>query len=160
MFKEFMGLPAHVLVVHAVVVFVPLLALVAIAYVALPRFRPRIDWALVLLAVTAPATAWVAVQSGEELNDVFTARGIQGPIVDQIAEHSRYGALAFRYALALAVAAVVLLVVTSGRARAPKSPPWVTRVLSAAVVVLAVVSVVYVALTGHTGAEAVWGNTL
>ncbi|WP_025616997.1 DUF2231 domain-containing protein [Salinispora cortesiana] len=160
MFKEFMGLPAHVLVVHAVVVFVPLLALVSIAYVALPRFRSRIDWALVLLAVTAPATAWVAVQSGAELTDVFTARGLQGPIVDQIAEHSRYGDLTFWYALALAVTAVVLLVVTSARPRVPKPPRWVTHVLSVAVIALAVVSLVYVALTGHSGAEAVWGNTL
>lgn len=160
MFKEIMGLPAHVLVVHAVVVLVPLLALVSIAYVALPRFRSRLDWALVLLAVTAPVTAWVAVQSGEELTNVFIARGLQGPIVDQISEHSRYGELTFWYVLPLAIAAAGLLVVTSGHPRVPTPPRWVNHVLSVAVVVLAVVSLVYVTLTGHTGAEAVWGNTL
>ncbi len=160
MFKEIMGLPAHVLVVHAVVVFVPLLALLSIAYVALPRFRSRIDWAVVLLAVVAPVTAWVAVRSGEELTDVFVARGLQGPIVDQIFEHSRYGDLTFRYVLPLAIAAVVLLVLTSGHRRVPKLPRWVTPALSVVVVVLAAVSLVYVYLTGHSGAEAVWGTTL
>ncbi|MDM4722370.1 hypothetical protein QTQ03_23300 [Micromonospora sp. WMMA1363] len=160
MFKEIQGLPVHALVVHAVVVFVPLLALLSIAYVALPRFRSRIDWAIVLLAVAAPVTAWVAVQSGEALTDVFVARGLQGPIVDQIFEHSRYGDLLFRYVLPLAVAAVLLLVVTSGHPRVPKLPFWATPALSVVVVVLAGVSLVYVYLTGHSGAEAVWGNTL
>lgn len=64
MFKEILGLPAHVLVVHAVVVLVPLLALLSAAYVALPRFRARLDWAVAILAVVAPVSAFVAVESG------------------------------------------------------------------------------------------------
>ncbi|MFG3709759.1 DUF2231 domain-containing protein [Micromonospora sp. NPDC047730] len=160
MFKEILGLPAHVLVVHAVVVLVPLLALLSAAYVALPRFRPRLDWAVAILAVAAPVTAFVAVESGEELNDAFLARGMQGPIVDQILEHSRYGDLLFWYALPLAVASLLLLVVTSGHPRVPRLPSWITPVLSVVVVALGVVSLVYAYLTGHSGAEAVWGNTL
>ena len=46
MFREFNGLPLHVLVIHAVVVLVPLLALFAIAYGVLPRWRHRLDWAV------------------------------------------------------------------------------------------------------------------
>ncbi|PZF97198.1 DUF2231 domain-containing protein [Micromonospora deserti] len=160
MFKEILGLPAHALVVHAVVVFVPLLALLSAAYVALPRFRSRLDWAVAILAVVGPVTAFVAVQSGEALTDVFVARGLQGPIVEQIFEHSRYGDLLFRYTLPLGIAALVLLVVTSGHPRVPKLPYWVTPALSVAVLALAVASLVYVYLTGHSGAEAVWGNTL
>ncbi|SCL55903.1 hypothetical protein GA0070606_2518 [Micromonospora citrea] len=160
MFKEILGLPAHVLVVHAVVVFVPLLALLASAYVALPRFRPRLDWAVAILAVVAPLTAFVAVESGEELTDAFVARGMQGPIVDQIFEHSRYGDILFRYVLPLAVVSLLLLAVTSGHPRVRRLPSWITPVLSVAVVALAVVSLVYVYLTGHSGAETVWGNTL
>jgi hypothetical protein len=160
MFKEILGLPAHVLVVHAVVVLVPLLALLSAAYVALPRFRPRLDWAVAILAVAAPVTAFVAVESGEELTDAFVARGMQGPIVDQIIEHSRYGDILFRYVLPLAVVSLLLLAVTSGHPRVPKLPSWVTPVLSVVVVALGVASLVYVYLTGHSGAEAVWGNTL
>ncbi|MGW4497647.1 DUF2231 domain-containing protein [Micromonospora sp. NPDC004336] len=160
MFKEILGLPAHVLVVHAVVVFVPLLALLSAAYVALPRFRPRLDWAVAILAVVAPLTAFVAVESGEELTDAFVARGMQGPIVEQIFEHSRYGDILFRYVVPLAVASLLLLAVTSGHPRVRRLPSWITPVLSVAVVALAVVSLVYVYLTGHSGAETVWGNTL
>ncbi|RKN43552.1 DUF2231 domain-containing protein [Micromonospora endolithica] len=160
MFEQIMGLPVHVLVVHAVVVFVPLLAVLSIAYVALPRFRSRLDWAVLGAAVVAPVTAWVAVESGERLTDVFTARGLQGPIVDQIFEHSRYGDLLFRYTLPLGIGAIALLAVTSGHPRLPKLPSWLTPALSVVVVALAAASLVYVYLTGHSGAEAVWGNTL
>ncbi|MEU4779866.1 DUF2231 domain-containing protein [Micromonospora sp. NPDC023633] len=160
MFKEILGLPAHVLVVHAVVVLVPLLALLSAAYVALPRFRSRLDWAVALLAVAAPVSAFVAVQSGEELTDAFVARGMQGPVLEQIFAHSRYGDILFRWVLPLAVATLLLLVATSGHRRVPKLPSWVTPVLSVAVVALGVVSIVYVYLTGHSGAETVWGNTL
>ncbi|MCX4386843.1 hypothetical protein OG777_07870 [Micromonospora peucetia] len=159
MFKEIMGLPVHVLVVHAVVVLVPLLALLSAAYVALPRFRSRLDWAVALLAVAAPLSAFVAVESGEELTDAFVARGMQGPILDQILEHSGYGDVLFRWVLPLAVATLLLLVVTSGHPRVPKLPSWVTPVLSVVVVALGVVSLIYVYLTGHSGSEAVWGNT-
>jgi hypothetical protein len=160
MFKEILGLPAHVLVVHAVVVLVPLLALLSAAYVALPRFRRRLDWAVALLAVAAPVTAFVAVESGEELMDAFVGRGMQGPIVDQISEHSRYGDALFWYVLPLAVASLVLLALTSGHPRVPRLPSWATPVLSVVVVALGVASIVYVYLTGHSGAEAVWGNTI
>ncbi|MEH1100393.1 DUF2231 domain-containing protein [Micromonospora sp. CPCC 205561] len=160
MFKEILGLPVHVLVVHAVVMLVPLLALLSAAYVALPRFRRRLDWAVAILAVVTPVSAFVAVESGEELTDAFVAQGMQGPIVDQIFEHSRYGDILFRWVLPLAVAALLLLVLTSGHPRVPKPPSWVTPVLSVAVVAFGVVSLVYVYLTGHSGAETVWGNTL
>ncbi|MCO1595272.1 hypothetical protein M8C17_08860 [Micromonospora sp. RHAY321] len=160
MFEEILGLPAHVLVVHAVVMFVPLLALVAVAYVGLPRRRHRLDWALGLLAVAAPLTAFVAVQSGEAFTDALVARGFQGPILDQIFEHSRYGDILFRIVGPLGIAAILLLVATSGHPRVPRLPALVTPVLSVAVVALSIAAVVYVYLTGHSGAETVWGTTL
>ena len=41
---EINGLPLHPLVVHAAVVFGPLAALAALAYVGLPRWRDRLRW--------------------------------------------------------------------------------------------------------------------
>ncbi|MET8552526.1 DUF2231 domain-containing protein [Micromonospora zamorensis] len=160
MFEEILGLPAHVLVVHAVVVFVPLLAVLAIAYVGLPRWRHRLDWALGLLAVAAPVTAFVAVKSGEVFTDALVARGFQGQILDQIFEHSRYGDILFRIVVPLGIGAILLLVVTSGHPRVPQLPALVTPVLAVAVVALSIAALVYVYLTGHSGAEAVWGTTL
>ncbi|WP_165947260.1 DUF2231 domain-containing protein [Micromonospora sp. 15K316] len=160
MFEQILGLPVHVLVVHAVVVFVPLLALLAVAYVALPRWRRRLDWAVAILAVLAPITAFVAVESGEALNDALVARGFQGPILDQIFEHSRYGDILFRIVVPLGIVVLLLLVSTSGHRRVPKLPTLVTPVLSVAVVGLSIAALIYVWLTGHSGAETVWGTTL
>ncbi|MDG4807755.1 hypothetical protein O7634_13440 [Micromonospora sp. WMMD1120] len=160
MFEEILGLPVHALVVHAVVVFVPLLAVLAVAYVGLPRWRRRLDWALGLLALAAPVTAYVAVKSGEALTDALVARGFQGPILDQIFEHSRYGDILFRIVVPLGIAAILLLVATSDHPRLPPLPALVTPVLAVAVVALSIAALSYVYLTGHSGATAVWGNTL
>jgi hypothetical protein len=160
MFEEILGLPAHVLVVHAVVVFVPLLAVLGIAYVALPRWRSRLDWAAGILAVVAPLTAFVAVESGEAFTDALVARGFQGQILDQIFEHSRYGDILFRIVVPLGIAVILLLVATSGHPRVPRLPALVTPVLGVAVVALSIAALIYVYLTGHSGAQAVWGTTL
>lgn len=160
MFEQILGLPVHVLVVHAVVVFVPLLALLAVAYVVLPRWRRRLDWAVAILAVLAPVTAFLAVESGEALEDALVARGFQGPILDQIFEHSRYGDILFRIVVALGIVVLLLLVSTSGHRRVSKLPALITPVLSVAVVGLSIAALIYVWLTGHSGAETVWGTTL
>ncbi|MEV1014692.1 DUF2231 domain-containing protein [Micromonospora sp. NPDC049751] len=160
MFEKILGLPTHVFVVHAMVVFVPLLAVLAVAYVGLPRWRHRLDWALGILAVVTPVTAFVAVESGEALTDALVARGYQGQILDQIFEHSRYGDILFRIVVPLGIVAIALLVATSGHPRVPRLPALVTPVLAVAAVALSLAALVYVALTGHSGAEAVWGTTL
>ena len=45
------GLPLHPLVVHATVVFTPLAALAALAYVFLGRYRDLLRWPTLVLAV-------------------------------------------------------------------------------------------------------------
>jgi glucan phosphoethanolaminetransferase (alkaline phosphatase superfamily) len=159
MFEKALGLPLHVLMVHAVVVFVPLLVLLALAYIVLPRFRPRLDWAVAALAVVAPITAWVATESGEALQARQIARGFSGEVLDKIEEHGAYGEVLFLLTLGLALAVILLLVATSGSSRVPRLPGWVPPVLSVVVVGLGVAALVYVWFTGHSGAEMVWGNT-
>lgn len=160
MFKEINGLPGHVLVVHAVVVFVPLLALLAAAYGLMPRWRPRLDWAVAVLAVVTPILAWVATESGEAFQEALEAKGYPPELLAKIHEHSEYGENLLWFTVGLAVAALVLLALTSGRIRTPQLPAWVTWALTALVVVLAVLALVYAYLTGDSGAESVWGNTL
>ncbi|GIJ32390.1 DUF2231 domain-containing protein [Micromonospora sediminimaris] len=159
MFEKALGLPLHVLVVHAVVVFVPLLVLLALAYIVLPRFRARLDWAVAALAVVAPITAWVATRSGDALQARQIERGFSGEILDKINEHAAHGEVLFRVTLGLGLAVILLLVATSNHPRVPKLPGWVTAVLSVVVLGLGVAALVYVWLTGHSGSEMVWGNT-
>ncbi|OWU97181.1 hypothetical protein B5D80_31780 [Micromonospora wenchangensis] len=159
MFKEINGLPGHVLVVHAVVVFVPLLALLASAYGLMPRWRPRLDWAVAVLAVVTPVLAWVATESGEAFEAALRAKGYSPELLAKIHEHSEYGETLQWFTIGLAAAALLLLAVTSDRVRTPDLPAWATWALTAIVVVLAVFALVYVYLTGDSGAASVWSNT-
>jgi len=74
MFRELFDLPAHALIVHAAVVFVPLAALAAILYALWPRVRQHIWWAVLGLGVVAPLTAWAAVLSGQEYEKIWIER--------------------------------------------------------------------------------------
>lgn len=157
MFDEFMGTPMHPLLVHAAVVFVPLLVLAALVYALVPRLRARIGWAAALLAVAAPVSAFLAMQSGEAFERRLVEKGFQGEILVQIQKHAEYGDRTFWFSLALAVATGLLLVTTGSR-RLSGLPSWIRPLLSAVVVVLAVVAAGYVYLAGDSGAKAVWSG--
>ncbi|WP_089157053.1 DUF2231 domain-containing protein [Micromonospora sp. NBS 11-29] len=156
MFREVNGLPVHILVIHAAVVLVPLLALLTVAYGALPRWRPRLDWAVAALAVVTPIVTWVATQSGEALQEVLRSRGYPPDKLQEIHEHSEYGETLLWFTLGLAVVAILLLLTTRGFARTRNLPRWLPLVLTAVAVVLAVFALIYVYLTGDSGAKIVW----
>lgn len=156
MFEEILGLPAHPLLVHAAVVFVPLLALVAVVYALVPRLRGRIGWAAVLLALAAPGATFVSRESGQELEQRLIAANYSADILRQINDHQGYGDLLFWFTSGLGAGTLLLVFVTSGRART--LPKWIGWVLAAAVVVLAGFAGTYVYLTGDSGAEAVWSG--
>ena len=155
MFDQVNGLPVHVLVVHAAVVFVPLLALGAIVYALVPRWRTRVGWAVALLAVVAPLAALAAKLSGEELQTRLLRQGVSGRGAEIINDHSGYGDLTFWFALALGVASLALVFLTS---RGRSLPRAADLGLAVVLVVLAAVSGYYVFQTGDSGATAVWGT--
>ncbi|GAB3797695.1 DUF2231 domain-containing protein [Micromonospora zhanjiangensis] len=156
MFREVMGLPAHALVIHAAVVFVPLLAVLAIGYGVLPAWRGRLGWAAAILAVLAPVTVFVAKESGEELEHILAEKNYGAEILKQVEVHSGYADQLFWWTVGLAVATALLLFATSRHPRAAALPGWVGTVLTGLVVVLGVLAVIYVYLTGDSGAQAVW----
>lgn len=160
MFEKVDGLPGHVLVVHAVVVFVPLLALLSVAYGVLPRWRARLGWAVGVLAVVTPVLAWVATESGEAFEAVLREQGYPPEILSQVETHSGYGDLLQWATVALAVAALLLLAVTSGHPRLQGLPGWLPPLSTVLVVALAVLALVYAYLTGESGARAVWTGVL
>jgi predicted membrane protein DUF2231 len=161
-FDEIMGLPMHPLVVHAAVVFIPLLAVAAVVYTLVPRVRARIGWAAALLAIAGPAGAFVARESGQQLRERLVAANYGQEILDKVSDHEGYGDLTFWFSLGLGAGTLLLVLVTngltSGRGTAGGVPLWLTWVLGAAVIVLAGVTGVYVFLTGDSGADAVWSG--
>ena len=152
MFETINGMPAHVLMVHAAVVFVPLLALGAIVFAVWPAVRRRIDWAVALLAVVAPLSALFSMLSGNAFYEMREADGTPEQFLDQIGEHASYGQRTFFFSLGLALVTGALLLLTR-RAGAPRAA---LIALSVAAVVLAVVTGYFVVLTGDSGASMSW----
>lgn len=144
---EINGVPLHPLVVHAAVVLTPVAGLVAVGY-AVPSWRDRLRWPLVVLAVLAAAAVWVAYLSGENLRtDRFGA--VTGTLADRIADHETW---AKRLRIGASVFAVVALAAawSHGRTGATRA------VLTLLTVVAGLVTLVLVVLTGDAGAQATW----
>ncbi|WP_230860810.1 DUF2231 domain-containing protein [Actinoplanes aureus] len=156
-FDQVNGLPVHALVLHAAVIFVPLLALGATVYALVRPWRPKLGWAVALLAVVAPASAFVAKLSGTELYNRLIGEERVSPagreIIDQ---HMDFGTLTTWVSIALGVVSLILVALT---VRNPRALPKLADVAFAVVVVvLAAVNGYYVFKTGDSGATAVWGT--
>jgi magnesium-transporting ATPase (P-type) len=148
---EINGLPLHVLAVHAAVVFGPLAAAAAIAYVALPSWRDRLRWVTLVVVLIATASIWAAYLSGVNFEESDRIQGVGDEIKKKIQTHENY--------------ANTLRLVTSGFALVTVLATWlhsrtgaVRMVLGALVVVGAVATLVWTFLTGEAGAQAVWGK--
>jgi hypothetical protein len=157
MFDQVNGLPLHALVIHAVVVFVPLTVLVALAYAFVPRWRWLLRWPLLAGSAVCLASGFVAKQSGQALWDRLGAQEI-------VAEHAARGALLVWILLAffvVSVAAVFMLggstPLANGRDRSGAAGP-VQVVVAALLVVVAVGAGVQVVRTGDEGTRVVWGS--
>jgi len=138
-FDTVLGLPVHALVVHAVVVLLPLMAIVTAVVACVPRWRVRAAWPVAVIDAGMVATTFVARESGEAL---------QTRLGGQIAqEHAAIGKNLIWFALAMFVASVVVAWFRSSQ-RAT-----VGAVLAVAAGVLAIWWTVRV---GHTGSDAVW----
>src|SRR4051812_46232925 len=133
-FDQIHGLPVHVLVLHAAVIFVPLLALGAIVYALVARWRSKIGWAVALLAVVAQISTLIAKLSGTDLYNRLLAQGLSGRGKEILDDHMSFGTTTWWLSLALGLVSLVMvgLTVRTGTA-GPKILRWV---LSAAMVVL------------------------
>jgi MFS superfamily sulfate permease-like transporter len=155
-FDQVGGLPVHALILHAAVVLIPLLALGAIVYAVVPRWRPRIGWAIILLAIITPVTALVTMESGQKLFGRLLANGVSGRGKEILDQHMRFGTLTFWFTLALGVVTLVMVLFTQRRsARLPRTAHVGLAVI---MVALAAISGYYCFRTGDSGAHAVWGR--
>jgi hypothetical protein len=159
--EEFMGIPAHPLLVHAAVVFVPLLALLTAAYAFIPVVRPHSRWVLGLLAVVTPVAALLAKLSGDAFFERLAARdGISDEYYPRLEEHQDLGTMTLFLTIGLAVLTLVLVVLVrpsrAGHAGGTGSSRALSVALGLVSVAVAAASVYYVIRTGDTGAKAVW----
>ncbi len=152
---EINGVPLHPLVVHAVVVFVPLAALAAIA-MSFPKWRWLARWPALLLTLGATAATYVAKLTGSQLKE---DRKLDSP---QIETHLEWGG---RLMIAMWIFAALVVVAfwawphvtrLSGGQDREGRVAVLEKPLMVLVPVVAVVALVLVVLTGDAGARAVW----
>jgi hypothetical protein len=169
-FDRFSGLPAHPLIVHATVIFVPLLVVGAIVYAVVPPLRRHFRVVVGLLAIAGPASVGAAVLSG---NSFRTNKNLQSPqLQGSISHHHDFGinTLWFTLGLGMATLLLVFIVAPAYRRRSyrgnddslpppSRSTPVVLQVILGLIVVgLAGVTLYYVFKTGDSGAHMVWNG--
>lgn len=153
-FETVLGVPAHPLLIHAAVVFVPLLIIGAVGYAVLPRFRARINWAVAALAVVAPLSALLAKLSGDALRARMARLRLASPqMLDKIDEHRGYGTITLYLTIALGVVALIMVLVPAARRRPIDPVLWIVLTVG-----LGIATGYYVFRTGDTGAHAVWNG--
>lgn len=173
------GLPAHILLVHAVVGLVPATAVLVVLVAVWPAARRRLTWVAAGLAVATLICVPVTTDAGEWLE-----RRVERTAL--LRTHTELGDTMLPWAIGLAVVALAFLarkllaeravrrgttvaagggpgparVTAGGREAAPVAVEPGGRILSLVLAVLAVVvavgSVVTVYRIGESGAAAVW----
>jgi hypothetical protein len=154
--NQVFGLPAHPLLVHVPIVLIPLLALLAIAFVARPAWRPAMSIPLAALAVITLLGTLLAASSGESLRDRVQR-------TEQVRAHAEQGdQLRVIGALfCLAVLGTVLLENSERRGWRRLRLPAGRQLLvlaSAVTIVVAVAATTWDVRAGHSGAKAVWSD--
>ena len=147
---EIAGLPLHALVIHAAVVFGPLAAVAAVLYATVERWRGWLRWPTVVLTVVALGSIWVAVWSGQQVEEANPGNYAEGSPLHELFEvHEARAEL-------LRVFTTLFAVVTIAAAWLHARTGATRVVLSGGVVVLAVLTLVWTVLTGDAGAKVGW----
>lgn len=155
------GLPAHILLIHGVVVLAPLAGVLAILFALVPRFRRNLAWPLGALALVLVPLSLLTADAGEQLEHSM-------PESAAIAEHAEQGDVFKGLAVVFfVIVAVQLAAEFPGPLIRPRILKGLRRLLTARwvrilAVVLGVVGgvlIVYQSIvTGHSGSASVWGS--
>lgn len=147
---EINGLPLHPLVVHAAVVFGPLAALTALAYVVLPAWRDRLRWPMVVLALMGTGAITAAYFTGMNF---FNSRPPELQQLEILQTHRTRAIRLFWVTLGFGVLAVL--------AAWLHTRTGVVRVVLNVLLGLAALAVLALAvLAGDSGSRAVWEGSV
>jgi predicted lysophospholipase L1 biosynthesis ABC-type transport system permease subunit len=148
------GLPAHVLLVHFVVVLAPLTALSEMLCALWPAARRRLVWPVLALAVATLVLTPITTDAGEWLYDVRKQpSGI-------LREHAERGGWMIYFSVAMLVVAVVIAVLHVLEARSDKRRVAANIVVAILAGAVAISSIVTVYRIGDSGAQSVWGGEI
>jgi len=157
---EIAGLPLHPLIVHAVVVFAPLAALLAIGYAVVPRWRWALRGVLVGTTMVAVGSGALAATSGDALLDAREALKAIPAVGDHVDIGGRLRNALLWFGVVTLAAAWRLggsSALVSGRGARPEHGGTADRVLQVVLLLSAIAVLVLTIQAGHSGATAVWG---
>jgi len=140
------GLPVHPLVVHSAVVLVPLVAIAGLAMSYIPSFSRRYGKAVLILAVIAQLALFASKLSGESFEE---------RLGKEVERHAELGDIAPFTFIPLLI--LLYLRWRLDREGATTGSPSIRRLISILLVISALLALVYIFLTGHSGADSVWG---
>ena len=146
------GMPAHALLVHAIVVLAPMLALLEMLCAFWPAARRRLVWLVLATAVINLVLTPVTTEAGEWLYD---QQGQPSPILQ---EHAERGEWMIYFSAALLIVAIALAVLHWLESRSDKPRTIAAVVVAVVALAVGVSSIVGVVRIGDAGAEAVWGR--
>ncbi|MFY2789208.1 DUF2231 domain-containing protein [Rhodococcus sp. KRD162] len=145
------GLPAHILLVHFIVVLAPLTAILAIAASIWSGVRTRLVWLIAALALITVVLTPLTTDAGEWLEK-------RVPKTEAVEQHTEIGDSMVYFSIGLVVVAALLVFVHLRERRG--NPP--VRWQSIGVVVLAVLigaaTIIQVYRIGESGARAAWDD--
>lgn len=140
------GLPLHPLLVHSAVVLVPLVAIGALVMSYLPSFSRRHGKMILILAVIAQVSVFLAKMSGEAFSEILDKN---------VGKHAELGEIA--PLVTLPMVALIYLRWRMDRAGSSIGNVVIRRLTSVALVISSLASLILIFLVGHSGASSVWG---
>ncbi|NDV05042.1 hypothetical protein GXW84_10995 [Rhodococcus sp. IEGM 248] len=146
------GLPAHVLLVHFIVVLAPLTALLVIVCGVWPAARRRLVWLTLALAAVTTVLTPLTTDAGEWLE-----KHVAGSAA--VHTHTELGDTMIYFSAALLV---VALAVAAVHLRERKADPsrTLTLIVAALALVVAVGTIVQVYRIGESGSRAAWSDVI
>jgi amino acid transporter len=149
------GLPAHALLLHAVVVLVPLTALLEIVCGLWPAARRgQLLWLTLLLAAATMVLTPLTINAGQWLYDL---RKKPTPILQ---EHAERGSTMVYFSAALLVVAIGLVALRLIERRSERRRMVARVIVGIIVLAVGISSTIQVYRTGDAGAQSVWGGEI
>jgi hypothetical protein len=146
------GLPAHALLVHAIVVLAPLTALLEILCGFWAAARRRLVWLVLALAAVNLVLTPLTTDAGEWLLSQRSS------VTAVLQTHAERGDWMIYFSVALFVVAVALAVLHWLEGRSDRRTTVANVVVAIVALLVGVSSIITVVRIGDSGAHSVWGG--
>lgn len=146
------GLPLHVLVVHAAVVFVPLAAVGILVTGWREDWRKSYTFPLLLIAVAGAIAAVIAASSGEDLEESIREAANQRV---RFGDHPQEGDTARNFTLLFAFAVAAIWAIQQWGSWF-QMKPWSQTVAYVAASTFGIIALAIIVIAGHSCAALVW----